>query len=422
MVLSTPISQNCIKSDSSVKGFSDEAEQNQPGEKELLASRIAYQQTLLAELLDFSTIQRRFYHCQKIIKENSNVLLPALAETFMVMHNAMEQELIGVVNKFKPQVGQFLSSNPMIEGHETLQERIKKACAYFAEKTEKHICQVLQTIEIETDNKAIKKILKESVENLYQEAVIKTACFKVGIEGFTVKTYLNAKAKAAIEKVQLKPESKPKVYSQDGGKPNVALVQVIKAWREAMAEEEDVPLFMVLPQKTLYQLVEKLPVTVKELKEIGGFGKKKVQKYGSEIISIIRNYLQINHLDKIETDVSEDSAAEKPKPEKGQSQRLSLQLFLEGKTIAEIAMERSFSPSTIEGHLAGFVGSGELDILKLMSPEKLEIISSYFRNAENTSLNDAKAVLGDEYSYTDLRMVVNSMKAKATEPPAKYIL
>jgi uncharacterized protein YpbB len=179
---------------------------------------------------------------------------------------------------------------------------------------------------------------------------------------------------------------------------------------------------MVLPQKTLYELVHKLPVTVKELKEIAGFGKKKVHKYGAEIISIIRNYLQINHLDKIETDIQEEEQVTKPKPIIGQSQRLSLQMFLEGKTIAEIAMERSYTLGTIEGHLAGFVASGELDILKLMSPEKLEIISTYFINAESTSLNDAKAFFGDEYSYTDLRMVVNSMKAKTPEPPAKYIL
>jgi uncharacterized protein YpbB len=132
--------------------------------------------------------------------------------------------------------------------------------------------------------------------------------------------------------------------------------------------------------------------------------------------------LQINHLDKIETDTPEEEQVTKPKPVVGQSQRLSLQMFLEGKTIAEIAMERSFSTSTIEGHLVSFVASGELDILKLMTPEKLEIIKTYFLNAETTSLNDAKAFFGDEYSYTDLRMVVNSMRAKTPEPPAKYIL
>ncbi|MDR3328251.1 MAG: AAA family ATPase [Prevotellaceae bacterium] len=44
----------------------------------------------------------------------------------------------------------------------------------------------------------------------------------------------------------------------------------------------------------------------------------------------------------------------KEKAVKGETQRTSLQLFLEGKTVAEIAKERNFALTTIEGHLAGF--------------------------------------------------------------------
>jgi len=422
MVLSSPIAQVSIKSDMSVKGFSTEAELNQPGEKELLASRIAYQQTLLVEFLDFSVIQRRFFQCQKLIKENSSVLLPSMAQAFMAMHDALKNELISVSDKFKPQIGQFLASDPMIEGHEALQERIKKASAWFAEKTDQHICNVLQNIDIETDNKAIRKVLKESFENLYQEAFIKTACFKACMSGFTVKNYLAAKAKAAIEKIQLKPESKPKASGSYSNDSNPALLQEIKTWRADMADEEDLPLYMVLPQKTMYDLVEFLPVTTKELKEIKGFGKKKVQKYGEELIGIIRNYLQVNHLAKIEVELNEDELSENLKPEKGQSQRVSLEMFKQGKTIEEIASERSYAVSTIEGHLARFVVNGELDILELLSPEKFELVKSYFIETESTSLTEAKTVLGDDVSYGELRMVLGYMTQRNADLPSKYIL
>ena len=412
MVLSSPIAQVSIKSDTSVKGFSMEAELNQPGEKELLASRIAYQQTLLVELLDFSVIQRRFYQCQKLIKENANVLLPSIPEAFMAMHNAMTTELIGVSDKFKPQIGQFLAVNPMIEGHNVLQERIKKASGYFAEKTDQHICKILQNLDIETDNKAIRKVLKESFENLYQEAFIKTACFKACmVDGFTVKNYLSAKAKAAIEKIQIKPEPKPKTVSLLGGKSDSSLLQEIKTWRKAMADEEDLPIYMVLPQKTMYDVVELLPVTMRELSEIKGFGKKKVQKYGDDIIGIIRNYLQVNHLNKIDVELPEDEPAEKPKKEKGQTQRLSFELFRQGKTVEEIASTRSLTISTIGGHLAMFVAAGELEILKLISKEKLELINSYFRNAETASLSEALAALGNKVSYWEMRMVLLYMQS-----------
>jgi nucleoside-triphosphatase THEP1 len=413
MVLSSPIAQVSIKSDTRVKGFSDEAEQNQPGEKELLASRIAYQQTLLAELLDFSAIQRRFYQCQKLIKENASVLLPALAEAFMAMHIAISTELMGVSDKFKPQIGQFLVSNPMIEGHEALQERIKKASAYFAEKTDQHICQVLQNIGIETDNKAIRKVLKESFENLYQESYIKTACFKVCMSGFTVKNYLAAKAIASIEKIQIKPEPKLKASILPNGIVDSGLLQEIKTWRAAMAEEEDLPIYMVLPQKTMYDLVKLLPVTIKELKGIKGFGKKKVMKYGPELIGIIRNYLKVNHLDKLEAELpkpdielSEEFLIERPKHVKGQTQQLSFEMFKQGKTIAEIARDRSLSKTTIETHLAKYVAIGELNIEQFVSPEKLTLITSFFIETESRSLSEAKEILGEGVTFGELRMAL----------------
>jgi hypothetical protein len=429
MVLSSPIAQVSIKSDTSVKGFSAEAELNQPGEKELLASKIAYQHTLLLELLDFSVIQRRFYQCQKLIKENANVLLPALSEAFMAMHTAITTELLGISDKFKPQIGQFLAVDPMIEGHEALQERIKKASTYFAEKTDQTICKVLQNIDIETDNKAIRKVLKESFENLYQEAFVKSACFKSCMSGFTVKNYLDAKAIAAIEKIQLKPEPKAKIISDSGSKPNSYLLQEIKIWRADMADEEDLPIYMVLPQKTMYDLIELLPVTLKELKEINGFGKKKIQKYGPELIGIIRNYLKLRHLDKLETELPEPGTelpekqlTEKSKLVKGQTQQLSFEMFKKGKTIEEIAKERSLSGTTIESHLARYVASGELDIAQFVTPEKLALITAYFLDAGNNSLSEAKAELGEEVSYGELRMVLGHMNQSNPELPPKYIL
>jgi hypothetical protein len=406
MVLSTPISHECIKSDVSVKGFSENAELNQPGEKELIASRIAYQQTLLSELLDFSQIQRRLGYCLKLIKENSNILLPVLAETFATMNDKLNSELTGVVNKFNPQVGQFLTANPMIEGNDALQERIKKANAYFAEKTDIVICQVLQNTEVETDNKEVKKLLKDNIENLYQEAFIKTVCFKACIQGFSVKSYLNAKAKAGIEKIQLKKAGKTPVMDHIPGSSNSSLLQEIKTWRAAKADEEDLPVYMVLPQKTLYELIEKLPVTLRKLKEINGFGKKKVEKYGAEILEIICDYLEIDQTEAISIELHEDIPARKAKPEKGQTQRVSFELFKKGKSIEEIAAERSLTVSTIGGHLARFVASGELDIRKLLDEEKLNTVISYFKKSGTATLSEALSALGNSYTYWELRMVL----------------
>ncbi len=412
LVLSSPISQDSIKSDASVKGFSAQAEMNQPGEKELVASRIAYQQTLLVELLDFSSIQRRLHYIQKLIKENANVLLPGFAAVYNGMGEKLNTDLIGVVNKFNPHIGQLLIENQMIESNAALQERIKKASAYFAEKTEENIIRVLQHTEIEADNKEIRKSLKEATDNLYQEAYIKTAAFKACASGFSVKIYLDAKAKASIEKIQLRKETKIPVAGRYEGKMNAVMLSSIKSWRIEKADEEDLPVYMVLPQKTMYDLVGMMPVTLKELKGIKGFGKKKVLKYGDELIAIIRNYLQENHLDKLDDKLQEEEPLQEPKAAKVPSHQISFDMFLEGKPIAEIAMERSYSVSTIESHLSRYIANGELDITKVIPPEKLELISSFFIETKSRSLAEAKEILGDDVSYGELRMVLNYITSR----------
>jgi uncharacterized protein YpbB len=100
-----------------------------------------------------------------------------------------------------------------------------------------------------------------------------------------------------------------------------------------------------------------------------------------------------------------DERVRKPKPEKGQTQKLSLAMFKEGKTIDEIAKERSLTTSTIGGHLARFVASGDIDILKLMSPEKLQIAIDYFKTAGTASISEAMATKGNLFSYWEMRMV-----------------
>jgi len=59
------------------------------------------------------------------------------------------------------------------------------------------------------------------------------------------------------------------------------------------------------------------------------------------------------------------------KPQKGDSHRVSLELFREGIAIEEIAGRRGLNVSTIEGHLASFIGTGEVDIKELVAEHKI---------------------------------------------------
>jgi citrate lyase gamma subunit len=262
----------------------------------------------------------------------------------------------------------------------------------------------LQNIAIETDNKAVRKQVGEQIERLIEESTFKLKCLKNCLNGFNVKDYLDARAKAAIDKVEIK--NKPKERSVSSKIPNGELYNTLKAWRADKAEDLGVDQYMIIPQKTLLQLVVQLPYSMAELRTIKGIGKKKIQQFGSEILDIIKEYRIDNN---IETPQSEIEETPIKKSKKRDTKRISFELYKSGKSIKDIAQERSMSLMTIEGHIAHFVGTGELDVTLLLTKDKIDLISDYFINSKTKLLSAAKADLGDKVTYSELKFVLKHL-------------
>lgn len=106
----------------------------------------------------------------------------------------------------------------------------------------------------------------------------------------------------------------------------------------------------------------------------------------------------------------EQQASEAPKKKavKGESQRISLQMFRDGMAIAEIAAERGLVPGTIEGHLAGFVSTGEIEPEELLSKDKVEAIQQVIDESEEELTASAiREILGNDFSYGEIKAVQN---------------
>lgn len=65
------------------------------------------------------------------------------------------------------------------------------------------------------------------------------------------------------------------------------LFDKLKHWCDKVAEEKGIPPFFVLHRDTLKEIVTKKPINKKELEEINGLGKKKIESYGKEILKIV---------------------------------------------------------------------------------------------------------------------------------------
>lgn len=99
----------------------------------------------------------------------------------------------------------------------------------------------------------------------------------------------------------------------------------------------------------------------------------------------------------------------KGKQEKGSSLQETLAAFREGKDLKEIARNRNLAESTIEGHFAQLVKSGDIKIHELMSDERVHIIENAIAETSENSTTPVKQLLGEEYSYGEIRMVVNHL-------------
>ena len=103
-----------------------------------------------------------------------------------------------------------------------------------------------------------------------------------------------------------------------------------------------------------------------------------------------------------------------PKPtaakHKGETQKESFDLYQSGKTIAEISAIRNLAPITIEGHLAKYVQSGELDVNLFVSADKIKAIETVILDIGDEQLSPIKEKLGEDYSFGEIRMVVSHFK------------
>ena len=95
------------------------------------------------------------------------------------------------------------------------------------------------------------------------------------------------------------------------------------------------------------------------------------------------------------------------KVEKGSSAKESLAYFVAGKSIEEISTIRGMAHSTIEGHLAGFIKTGELEIERFFSKEQLNTIQIAVEEIADKSLNALYNYFHGTFSYGELRIAQN---------------
>ena len=95
-------------------------------------------------------------------------------------------------------------------------------------------------------------------------------------------------AKAPGDAPVLAPERPAPAPRAQPAAGNAPLFEALKAWRRERAGAEGVPPYVVAHDSVLAAVAEARPATLAELGSIKGFGPKKLEKYGEDILAVVR--------------------------------------------------------------------------------------------------------------------------------------
>jgi len=419
MVLTPPIPSKGIETDQAILSFDETASQNPPSETRLKAAKISYQQELLLDCFDFQLLNNRLNYLARLLLGNAQLVqISGLADISQLKKMAAEN-IFMVSEKFKHQLRSIFTDDSPPESNDYVLERICKASSWFQEKFTLIFDDLVQKLHVETDNKDLEKQIGNALDNLKKEIAVKLAGIQCCEKGFSPSNYLHAVSNAEVEFAPGKTKKREAPAYRESDVEHPELFQTLKDWRSRKAKEEGIANFQVLYQRVLIQIVVCLPDNTTDLETIKGIGKKTIEKYGEDLVAMVVAYRKKHGIDKVilppPKEVPEKSTPAPKKAPSSNTRQLSFDMFKKGLTIPRIAEERGLVESTIQGHLCFYVENGQLDISKLLSPEKKRAIETKLSAAPNESIKTVKNQLGAEYSYNEIKLILAHQKHLASK-------
>ena len=395
LVLNAKISNNVLYNDNTINTFVDKIPSLEPDEDRLRDEETKFHHQTIIDLFTFDELEMQINKLAKVVRENDNIFGKETADKIAEKRKNFREEIIDVAIRFARQIDFIVKSPNQYDGKSTssyLDERIMKASVYFFDKLNdlESIGDLIQ----ETDNKAVNTAVKAVLDMIREILYIKTACLHIAKDGFILDKYLEMKNKKIVESENLKSV---KLKTKTIDKKDKPLLNALLKWRHEKAVELRKEEHQILPTAVVNRIAELKPVTVKELKSISKLGTTRIKNFSADIINIV---LESQGFKKCDFDDEESSR----EMNLSNSVMRTLELLDENFTIEEIMQGRGLSRSTVENHIIEIVKNGFYEAEDFVSKKHYEIINEYYEETGDPSLTAARDVLGEDFTYFELKI------------------
>ncbi len=416
LVLSTPIPPAAIITDRSVADYTLEAVRRSPDEMAIAGMVRNYWIETVKRLFDFSEMRVAFDALLRHTEEHFYRLYPDTLEDLRQRRVDFRKQTNDVAERFHQQLERLTAAAQDLPTDGNLQSRLRKGAEYFGDQLAPLYAYVV-SLSLPSDNKQLKRRMDEILQEFSDALRIKLRLLnRCREEGFELKAHLEERALAALDDGRgvskgkaVKEKSSVSVRERIVVPSEVlhpVLYQKLVAWRYDKSKTLEVPAFHILTQKALLGIVNLLPDTPEHLRLVPYFGAKGVEKFGNEILDIVRSYMERENLERPEVQTVRVERRKGEPAEK--TYDLSLRLFNEGQSVEEIARERNLTVSTIYNHLIRQVLADKLPLSALISVEDQARVEHYLdtHDGQLPNFSDFEAVFGKGIVYKQASAVL----------------
>jgi ATP-dependent DNA helicase RecQ len=187
------------------------------------------------------------------------------------------------------------------------------------------------------------------------------------------------------------------------------LFEKLRLLRKNLADDQQVPPYVIFSNATLNQMAEQQPTNRKNFAKLSGVGEKKLEQYADKFVGIILEHQQKyppSATSEFEQSTKVNSQLSKSKLSKDSTQRETLAMYENGLDIDEIARDRHLKATTIWTHLVQLVESGyAINCDRLVSPERQNLIYEALEAIGGDSLRNLFDHLREEYTYDQIKII-----------------
>lgn len=405
LVLKSRVKRSGVFSDPDIVEFSKKTHSGPVLEQELEKSKWAYLGSILIAAFDFESPVKILGESLETVKEHESSFNSGAASSIQSLITLL-LELKQTSSQFQVEIKQLFNQQSPGTLLTVIHPRIIAGGEYFIKKIKQAIEKVLD-LKITTDSWSVAKELNGSLRNLFEQLSMKQYLLEGLIEKIDIGHFHHLKSEFRIPAFNLDVFSGAGNNHIDSKHP--LLYKKLKAMRDQICAETQLPIYLVASSKTIEELVTYLPQDLTQLGKISGFGELKTKKYGQRFVDVIVAYSKENNLESMMEGISprrERAKRNLAASMKNGTRAESFRLYKTGLAINQIAAERKLTVSTIEEHLGEYLKTGELHINDLLASDRQMMIQNALIRWDKSSITPVKIKLGKEFGYGEIRWVI----------------